>query len=123
MELKKELTLVLWIVALFGIFLLGRGITGNAIMNSYTTNDYCIEDRDCSNGKICCYYESGKGMCSEAKMCEELFSKENPEIRKDYSSDMIIGLLIIASVLIAFYVNSKEKRKISKRRLKRKNGK
>ncbi len=121
MELKREVTLVLWVIALAGMFFLARGMTGKVIMSSYSAADYCIEDKECSSGKICCFYEAGRGMCGEPQRCEEVsvFARENPQKTYNYSADIGVGLLIILAVLIALYGatrNKKEAKKISKRK-------
>lgn len=120
MNNQKGLTLVFWIIALVGMFFLARGMTGKVIMSSYSASDYCIEDKECSTGKICCYYEAGRGMCGEPQICEEisLFAREEPKAY-NYSADIGLGLLILISILIALYGatrNQKKAKRISKRK-------
>lgn len=117
MEYEKELTIVLWVIALFGIFLIARGITGNVIANSYSISDSCTDNKECQPNKICCIV-NGVGMCSDINMCQQLkeFAKEKPEANKNYTSDIILGLLILMCVLLAVYSAT---RKINKSKVKK----
>ena len=123
MENERGLTIVLWIIALVGMFFLARGMTGNVIMNSYSLSDSCSSDKECSAGKICCFY-SGNGVCSDHSMCQELNGnvKETPQMNRGYLFDIGFGLLILIAVLIAFYsVNRRNRfsKSVSKRNTKR----
>ncbi len=115
MEYQKEMTIVLWVIALAGIFFLARGITGNIIANDYSISDSCAVDKECQIGKICCIINE-VGMCIDAKMCHQLrdFSKEKPE--RNNNSDMILGLLILLCVLLAVYSATK---KVDMRKVKK----
>jgi len=117
MKLEKELTIVLWIIALFGIFLLARGITGNVIANSYSISDSCSVDKECQPNNICCVI-NGIGMCNDLDMCQQLkdFAKERPEYEKNNISDIILGALILLCVLLAVYSAT---RKINKYKVKK----
>lgn len=122
MDNQRGLTIVLWVIVLFGIFFLARGLTGKAVLD-LTTSDQCVSDNLCSDGKICCY-----GMCYTPNVCSQLSSSilEKPQQEKNYLVDIGFGLLILMAVLIAFYgihnrKNGDEKiRKVSKGKRKKK---
>ncbi len=105
MEYQKELTTVLWVIALFGMFFLARGITGNIVASSYSISDSCTNDKECSADKICCVI-NGVGNCNPVDLCNELkdkFSNQEKPLSKDYNFDIGLGLLILLCVLIASY--------------------
>ncbi len=114
MEYQKELTVVLWVIALFGMFFLARGITGNIVANSYTISDYCTNDKECPTNKICCVI-NGKGSCSTLEACSEIkdYNREKP-LAKANNFDIGLGLLILLCVLIASYSALKVRKNKSK---------
>ncbi|MEM0465650.1 MAG: hypothetical protein QXW97_03040 [Candidatus Pacearchaeota archaeon] len=61
------------ILGLFGMILVGIGITGKVVMNSYTLSDICSTNKDCSNGKVCClFYGKESGICHTPEMFETI---------------------------------------------------
>ncbi len=103
MGYQKELTLVLWVIALFGMFFLARGITGNIVANSFIISDTCTNDKECPTNKICCVI-NGIGSCSTSEICNQLidYNKEKP-LSKANNFDIGLGLLILLCILIASY--------------------
>jgi len=103
MENQRGLVIALWIVVLFGAFFLARGLTGKAIME--TTSDTCSLNIDCDSGKICCVFQDGRGRCYEPEICSAINSQEveKPKTEREYLQDIGLGLLILLTVLIAFY--------------------
>lgn len=117
MENERGLTVVLWVVVLFGIFFLGRGITGKVISN--TSLDSCITDDSCSSGMICCLNQDDSGMCYSPETCSQITNSklEKPETNRNSMFDIGLGLLVLIAVLIAFYgINRKSKIRVSRKR-------
>jgi hypothetical protein len=120
MDKERGLTVVLWVVVLFGIFFLARGLTGKAVLD-LSASDQCISDNLCSSGMVCCY-----GTCYTPEVCSQIKNSinEEPKMQIGYLFDIGLGLLVLLAILIAFYAfhNRKgEKREVSKvKRLKRK---
>jgi hypothetical protein len=144
-DTEKFFVLAILLLGLFGIILLGIGVTGNVISGEYTLGDVCSSDSDCQNGNICCiFYNKESGVCQTADMCETVskitleeenrlfayneFSKEKPDINKTYTFEIVIGILILAMVCLALYIlytgkkekSSKKKNKTGKNIKKRK---
>jgi len=120
MENQRGLTIVLWVIVIFGIFFLARGLTGKAILD-ITASDQCTSNQNCSSGNICC-----NGMCYGSQICSQITNTtlEKPEQEKNYLFDTGLGFLILIAVLIAFYgINRKSNtrvNKISKRKNRKK---
>lgn len=113
-----------WLILIltFGLLLVGFGITGNIVYNGSTLSDHCNADKDCINGKICCYYYETFGVCQEPQICEEIKqaidSGESP-LKKNYAPYAInLGLALICIVVILLYIiyisESKGKKKRKK---------
>ena len=124
MDLKKEFVIVIWVIALVGIFFLARGITGKVIMGSYTSLDECNSNIDCSNEKICCLSNNGIGMCTLPEACQQLSNQNERPQRDSNSFDIVLGLLILICVLLAVYSATRNKpkdiKKVSKKIVKKK---
>jgi uncharacterized membrane protein len=103
-----------------GLLLIGIGITGNIILSSYTSSDYCEVNMDCANGKICCFSQGNSGMCYEPDVCDRMKSTlegtSEISVRQEYSQVMTFGItaVVLAIVLlILIYILETKKRKHS----------
>jgi len=107
-QYEKELTLVLWVIALVGMFFLARGITGNIVLSSDNLDNIqyssinntgslinkCINDKECSDNSICCII-NGMGNCGSFEMCNQLkdYAKEKPLEKKKNNFDIGFGII------------------------------
>lgn len=111
------------VVALFGLFLVKDGITGMAVSES-TTRAICEFDSDCERNEVCClFYNESAGVCHNEKACPaitELTKKESEgetavvslsdaetRIKRDYTFQIIAGLIFAAAAGMLFYVHAK----------------
>jgi len=108
MDNQRGLTIVLWVVVLFGIFFLARGLTGKAIQD-ISVSDNCQTDQDCSTGNVCC-----NSMCYTPEVCSQITSPSLEKPQKDnFLFDIGFGFFVLVAVLIAFYgVNRKNNKKL-----------
>ena len=102
MENQRGLTIVLWVVVLFGIFFLARGLTGKAVLD-LTTSDQCNSHNLCSYGEICC-----NNLCYTAQTCSQITNSnlEKPQVEKNYLVDIGPGAGIHGGeIIVADYLN------------------
>ena len=119
MDNKKELMIVMWIIVIFGAFFLAKGLTGKVVMD-VTASDFCSSNANCSTGKVCCLFMENKGYCNTIDVCyQSKLNYEKPQVKNDYTFEMILGVLILIAILIGFYAvnrNKKQNKKIIKKK-------
>ncbi|MBR9704314.1 hypothetical protein GOV12_02800 [Candidatus Pacearchaeota archaeon] len=130
-DADRRIIIAIIVLGVFGALLLGIGITGKAVMNSYTSGDVCSQNSDCANEKICCkFYKEEAGICHEPDLCNTVtkitreefdrieawndFSKESPKKDNTYSFEIALGILILVVVFISLLILFKS-RKIEKK--------
>lgn len=76
----RMIVLGLTLLLFFGIFLMGRGITGMYLIDFEQQG--CSSDEDCLTEETCCYfYKEDYGVCDQESNCKsiELITKEEKE--------------------------------------------
>lgn len=72
----------------FGIFFLGKGITGLYLIDF--EQDYCDENADCKQGEVCCnFYGEDSGICDKSSNCQAI-----RQITKEEKEKISSGLLL-----------------------------
>jgi hypothetical protein len=118
MEKERGITIVLWVIVIFGIFFLARGLTGNVVLE---VSNNCSMNSDCETNFMCC-----NGFCNPVDICKKLGNSQEKPKSDNFMFDIIFGTLILIAVLIAFYginrkIRGSEVRKSRKKKVLKKN--
>ncbi|MBR9705485.1 hypothetical protein GOV14_00460 [Candidatus Pacearchaeota archaeon] len=131
MRLKREFTvLVLLALLVFGVGLMGLGITG-LVVKDETVGVLCLNDSECEGIGVCCpFYDESMGVCHVKEMCEsilevtqegdlndlEFSSYKGLPRTDDVFTTLTLGLLItLVSGLILYYLYNLRPIKIYKK--------
>ena len=120
MEGKKLFSVLVVLLALFGMGLLTDGITGFVVSDQYVKK-LCSFNTECDAPEVCCiFYEEQRGTCNKIEMCDDILELtrkdkkdipliyiENVKKNKSYNDNLAsVAKVFLGVVLLAMIIYS-----------------